>query len=404
MPRASRAASRHTPDEPTRLPELPLPHPAGVLAAHSLFDMGGDDLRDSSWASSQAKKGVLSRLYFLKVDHTDDKHQTSPQAITTHRSIHLISLHVTMPGRPFARIRSAAIDGRAQNPFFRRSKLKLLHEALAARAADIRRALGRDSGHTPAEVAVEFWLALNLIAAVHDAIDPDAVLADEYRVANGHDAPDAREPIGIVVLEPAAHTFLYSLASVLAPALGAGNCVIVQAEPCTREAPPLILSLVREALGQDIFEVSRVPVDAADVAYRHRRIFQNGCSGPLLFFYSVSDPQSRVVAVVERDADLDAAARALVTARFGLGGKSPYAPDLVLVNEWVKKPFLEAVARQTAALSHTSSVADVSSARGALQPSLVKEALREASGHVVSSTSSGAVIDVQDRYAPLSYT
>ena len=171
------------------------------------------------------------------------------------------------------------------------------------------------------------------------------MLDDEYRIARSVNAPDAREPVSIVLIEPAAHTFLYSLVSALAPALGAGNCVIVQAERSMLTAPALILKIVGEALGEDIFEASYTPVAMSDVAYRHRRIMQNGCTGPLLFFYSVSDPQTKVVAIVERDADIEVAARTLVAARTGLSGKSPYAPDLVLVNEWVKKAFLEAASR-----------------------------------------------------------
>jgi acyl-CoA reductase-like NAD-dependent aldehyde dehydrogenase len=299
-----------------------------------------------------------------------------------------------MPGRPFSRIRSAAIDGRAHNPFFRRTKLKALHEALAARAADIQHALRSDSGHTPAETKVEFWLALRLIGSVYDAISTDPVLDDEYRIARSLNAPDGREPVGIVLIEPAAHTFLYSLISALAPALAAGNCIIVQAERSMLAAPALVLSIAQEALGEDVFEVAYTPVAMGDVAYRHRRIMQNGCAGPLLFFYSVSDPQSRVVGIVERDADVETAARTLVGARTGLGGRSPYAPDLVLVNEWVKKPFFEAVSRQLAVLAENTQK-DGSSR--AAQSSLVKEALGEGSANVVSSSSFGAVIEVKDR-------
>lgn len=59
----------------------------------------------------------------------------------------------------------------------------------------------------------------------------------------------------------------------------------------------------------------------------------------------VSAARARVVAVVDRTADVEAAARAIVRARFGFAGRSPYAPDLVLVNEYVKKDFFEACTR-----------------------------------------------------------
>jgi hypothetical protein len=50
---------------------------------------------------------------------------------------------------------------------------------------------------------------------------------------------------------------------------------------------------------------------------------------------------------VDRTADVKLAARELVAARFAFGGSSPYAPDLVLVNEFVKQEFLQAVGEET---------------------------------------------------------
>jgi len=63
----------------------------------------------------------------------------------------------------------------------------------------------------------------------------------------------------------------------------------------------------------------------------------------------LSSPNTAMtVAVVDRTANLEQAARSIVTARFSFDGKSPYAPDLVLVNEYVKKKFISEVLRCTA--------------------------------------------------------
>lgn len=129
---------------------------------------------------------------------------------------------------PFSRVRTAAIDGRVHNPIYRKTQLKKLHDALAGSAAEIRKAIAQDTGHRPAEITVEYWLALRCLADSYASIDPEALLAAEYAVATSRDTPDAREPVGIVVIEPAAHTFLFSLISALAPAIAAGNCVVVQ--------------------------------------------------------------------------------------------------------------------------------------------------------------------------------
>lgn len=64
------------------------------------------------------------------------------------------------------------------------------------------------------------------------------------------------------------------------------------------------------------------------------------------------------MAIVDRSADIEAAAKAITTARFSFGGYSPYAPDLVLVNEFIKKDFFEACSRYA-----TLSFAGASAAR-----------------------------------------
>jgi len=130
--------------------------------------------------------------------------------------------------KSFAAIRSAAIDGRLHNPFYRKDQLRNLHTALADKAVQIQDAIAKDTKHQPAEVKVEYWLALQAIAEAHESLDPVKAIEDEYAVTKGHDDVTSREPIGIVVIEPAYHAFFYGLIAALAPALAAGNCVVVQ--------------------------------------------------------------------------------------------------------------------------------------------------------------------------------
>jgi len=161
--------------------------------------------------------------------------------------------------------------------------------------------------------------------------------------------------------------------------------------------PSLVLPLIREALDDDTFEVSHTTATDADIGHRHQRILQNGTSDVPLAHHVVSEVQNRAVTIIERDADVDTAAKSLVAARFGLKGKSPYAPDVILVNEWVKKDFLGAVSKH--------SVAFAAAAGGETRPTrsassaLVKEILKDGSGSVLSTSSSGAVVEVEDRYA-----
>jgi len=130
--------------------------------------------------------------------------------------------------QPFPRLRAAATDGRLSNVFIRREQLKRLHNSLVTSADAIREAIVQDSGNTQAEAAVEYSLALASIKKQVAALDPEKELEDEYRIANGKDALDRRETIGIVYIEPTSHTLFFSIIVPLSVAIAAGNCVVVQ--------------------------------------------------------------------------------------------------------------------------------------------------------------------------------
>ncbi|KAF5969541.1 aldehyde dehydrogenase family 3 member B1 [Fusarium coicis] len=298
--------------------------------------------------------------------------------------------------KSLAAIRSAAIDGRLHNPFYRKDQLRNLHTALADKAMQIQDAIAKDTKHQPAEVKVEYWLALQAIAEAHESLDPVKETEVEYAVTKGHDDINCREPIGVVVIEPAYHAFFYGLIAALAPALVAGNCIIVQAQNSLRETPKIVLDLIAKSLDRDIFTVSNQEVTAQDISLPHIRVSQNGSDGPILKDHLVSDPEAPVVAFVERDADIQAAARALVSARFSLQGKAPYAPDVVLVNEWVKKDLLRALVQQS-----TEFLANSPNKTKAPKSPLSKEVEKDESVHVVLSGSNGVILDVESRESNL---
>lgn len=56
-------------------------------------------------------------------------------------------------------------------------------------------------------------------------------------------------------------------------------------------------------------------------------------------------PSSRSIAIVDRTSMISNTARDIVRARFAFCGRSPYAPDLVLVNEFVFDEFCVSAAR-----------------------------------------------------------
>jgi hypothetical protein len=54
----------------------------------------------------------------------------------------------------------------------------------------------------------------------------------------------------------------------------------------------------------------------------------------------VSDATCLSIAIVDPTADVEQAANAICTVRYRFQGRSPYAPDVVLVNEWVRDDFV----------------------------------------------------------------
>lgn len=107
----------------------------------------------------------------------------------------------------------------------------------------------------------------------------------------------------------------------------------------------MLRNLLSEALEADTFGVitSNPPSESIETCLQ---VLQETQVEEPTYSQLVS-PQSKVIAVVDRTADLPKAAEQLVAARFAFGGTSPYAPDLVLVNEFIKKDFVEQVMQQS---------------------------------------------------------
>jgi hypothetical protein len=151
-----------------------------------------------------------------------------------------------------------------------------------------------------------------------------------------------------------------------------------------------------KALDQDTFGIISSPIASLDLP-SHVLLDQRSTSTVSRTNEILSSTTSRVIAIVDRTADIDAAAKAIVTASFSFQGTSPYAPDLVIVNEWVKKEFFDACMKY---------VTQVFSLRGSVKPSssnATKEtakAVKEAEAKGQLSTFGSAdfkIADIADR-------
>lgn len=244
------------------------------------------------------------------------------------------------------RLQNTIIDGRAENIRYRQDQLQSLHKTLQAEADTIRRALTEDSLSSVVEVETEFYLALDSIRHFYDTLDFDKELEDEYLVANGKDNPHRRVPVGLVILRPTTHTRFYSIINPVAAAISAGNCVYLELEDTLLQLDSVLKTILPKALDQNIFTISNIPITEQYILDAAVLIDQTATGQPVsLTNQLLSSSGTRTVAIVDRTADIDLAAKAITTARFSFGGTSPYAPDLVLVNEFVKKEFLEACSK-----------------------------------------------------------
>lgn len=298
------------------------------------------------------------------------------------------------------RIQLSNIDGRARTPRFIQNQLHALHTSLLQNAPEIRQAIVASSHHTAAEVGVEFYLAVSTVKDQYTSINFDRILEEEYSVANGKDVPERRVAAGIVYIVPASHTLFYSTIAPLAAAIAAGNCVVLELSPTLSEINSILRKILPAALDADTFTVLDSEL--------HDTSFLDSCIQVLptpsrskipTANVLISPSESRVVGIVDRSSDLKSAASALVTARFGFGGHSPYAPDLVLVNEFVIDEFSDLVVQQAARLFSKASSTGKSGEKR--QKVLSDAELKEDGTQVVVTGHSGTIMKVQKRQSKL---
>lgn len=158
--------------------------------------------------------------------------------------------------------------------------------------------------------------------------------------------------------------------------------------------PALLRRILPTALDHDTFTIVSSRPDASFLE-NTKQIIQTNSEKPVTNGL-ISPHQERTVAIVDRTANLVDAAQALVAARFAMGGRSPYAPDVVLVNEFAMKPFVEAV------IQHASKylAGENGEARQKLthrSKGILESSPKDRSIHVLVSGADWGIVEVQDR-------
>ncbi|GAB1737206.1 hypothetical protein NU219Hw_g1138t1 [Hortaea werneckii] len=255
----------------------------------------------------------------------------------------------------FPQIRASAIDGRAVNVYYRQRQIERLHDAIKNASPEILKAIETDYDHTPAEAAIEMYLAMQALKSDYASLQPKQAHQDEYLIASGKNAGSNRRPVGVVYIEPcSSHTLFYSVIVPLSSAMAAGNCVAVLLENNLRTLSSLLREILSSCLDSDTFAIASEPIQDKALLESALVVRQTGIEQGINLLSSPA--KSTTVAVVDRTADISLAARELVAATFAFGGRSPYAPDYVLVNEFVKRAFLQAVVAECAKLNGLEAV------------------------------------------------
>lgn len=117
----------------------------------------------------------------------------------------------------------------------------------------------------------------------------------------------------------------------------------MQLENNLKAVTGLLRKILPAALDADGFAVAFSPIIDTSLLSRAICVLQNGIEAMPKINQLTFKPNAYVVAIVDRTADVQLAAREIVFARFSFSGQSPYAPDCVFVNEFIKKDFLQAI-------------------------------------------------------------
>ncbi|KAH3948976.1 hypothetical protein HBH70_002200 [Parastagonospora nodorum] len=305
------------------------------------------------------------------------------------------------PDAALADLQATALTARCHNVFFRQKQLKSLHDALRKNVSSIKDAIKQDTRTSDAEATTEIALALDIVKEHHTSLNSKKELEEEYRITNKKNASDRREPWGVVYIEPQQnHTPLFSVVVAVSAALAAGNCVALKLENNLRALPSLLRKLLPEAIEADTFSiVSSAP--SSESISQCLQVLQE-TQVPVPTYSQLVSPAGKTIAVVDRTADLATAAEQLVASRFAFGGTSPYAPDLVLVNEFIKKDFLELALKQSIRyLSGSDDVAANGSTKSSQKPaSRVADAFKTLQDskswklRVITQGDNGAVVEL----------
>ncbi|KFY95371.1 hypothetical protein V500_02822 [Pseudogymnoascus sp. VKM F-4518 (FW-2643)] len=242
---------------------------------------------------------------------------------------------------PIQHLQESVIDGRTENVRYRQNQLQSLHAALCSSADLICNSIAEDTQveSSNTEVETEYYLSTNAVKHFYEGLGFEKSINEEYLIATGVDNPQRKVGYGLVIIRPTTHTRLYSIVCPLAAALAAGNIVIIELPDTLLKVDATLKDILPAALDPDTFIISAKFIEDPSILSSSLLVDQTSVSTTIVASSLSSQNKHRAIAIVDRTADIDCAAKAIVAARFKFQGASPYSPDLVIVNEFVKDEF-----------------------------------------------------------------
>ncbi|MCJ1471564.1 hypothetical protein MMC13_000204 [Lambiella insularis] len=255
---------------------------------------------------------------------------------------------------PFPHIVISHLEGRAKAIHYRQTQLYRLQAELIKSRNEIKAAIMSDEGHTSPEADFEYTLVLSELRQHYELLDRKHENDATRQIELGNDNAGRNRNTSIVYIVPTTHTLLYSVLSPVCGVISAWSCAIVELPQNLRSLTSTLRRVLTSSLDGDTFAISDSRPTDADFMHHCTLVLQSQPEGSVGARRTCVSPSSLgVLAVVDRTAMIDEAAQSIVQARFSRLGSSPYAPDLVLVNEFVIQEFITRLLRHvTSRMAH----------------------------------------------------